>query len=247
MRSFSPSSSFWWTSTVSPTRKSGTSDFATGLVFSTSSMMSVLHDSILAFAAALVRFSSRHAATAWWLPLREHLRHRPARGTPAAGCTAGYSSPPGLVVAVVGGTRSSPSTPGIEPDHRVDHHHRRHFAAVAHVVADAESPAGSAPAGCGRRTPRTGRTAAAAAAASPAPRPPAASAARPAGVSITTWPRRLVLRLHRFDAIDHRLGHQHHSGAAAERPVVHLLVLVLRPSRGCSRCEPAPARPRSPA
>src|SRR5262245_7278919 len=37
------------------------------------------------------------------------------------------------------------------------------------------------------------------------------------------------LGLHLFDAREHRFGHQHHAGAATERPVVHALVLALRP------------------
>ena len=187
--------------------------------------------------------SRRHFAIASWLPLRRTSGTSSPRKLARPGVLR-ILEPARLAVRLVGRALLVAQHAGDEPDHRVDHHHRRHFAAVADEVAD-------------RNLPRVQHLPDAVV----EPLVPAAQEQQPRLLrQLLDRPlrqplagrrqhhqlaRRLGLRLHRLDAVDHRLRHQHHAGAAAERPVVHPLVLVLRPVADVPGVDLRPARPGS--
>ncbi len=162
------------------------------------------------------------------VPAQQYLGHFQAAEHPRSGVLRVFE-PAVLAVRLVGRTQLVAEHAGDEADHGVDHDHRRHFAAVADEVADRDfhrvqhlpdavveplvPPAQ-------QQQPRSP---------SPAPRPFVASAARRPGVSITNLPGDSAFACTASTQSITGCGHQHHPGAAAERPVVHPLVLVLRP------------------
>ena len=144
----------------------------------------------------------------------------------------------GLVV----GRRVVAHDAGHEPGDRLEHDHRGHLAAGQHVVADrqlavdevvAHPLVDALVAAAQQREPVRAR---------PARGPRAWSNRAPAGAEQEQRPR----RLDRLDRGEHRLGHQHHAGAAAERRVVDRAVRVGRRRRaGRARARRAARRSRA--
>src|SRR5439155_8648684 len=113
-------------------------------------------------------------------------------------------------------------------NHRVDQHHRRHFAAVADEVADGNLPRLQAKPNALVKTlvtpteqqqPFVGRQLL-----DDRLRQPLSGRGQQ-----DEQARVRGLRSYRFDRVEHRLWHDYHARPAAERPIVHLVVLVLGP------------------
>src|SRR5947209_4021692 len=144
MRSFWPSRMRWWTSTVSPTRKSGRSFLnpaSSASMISRFFMVAFLFlldvDSRGARAAPAtgLRLLLAPAGHRLVVPADQYIGHRHAAEDSRSGVVR-VLQPPGIAMGFLGHARCVAKHAGHVADHRVDHHHGGHFPAATDEIAD---------------------------------------------------------------------------------------------------------------